>query len=455
MDYDYTGARVKKDGPFGLTIYPFPGYEIGSDGVKIKYIKLGNEILAAKKSTGEKLFYHNDHLGGINVITNLAAERAQLTEYDPWGKISRKEGDADPGKRFTGQEFDPEIDLYYYGGRYYDQDLGRFVSPDPFIQEPEEPQNLNRYSYVMNNPVNYIDPSGYGFWSIFLRIFTIIIGGGDQGISAVDPAVANASPSGSDNPGTGNSAGGQGGVSENIISGYGGTNRLQMLGGTPAAPKTPDMGLRLEATDELLKNNPSTNPDIELRREATGQIKVSSADPRSTARPGLPVGFQPIEGPRTGSVGSGQSQGGGNSSHSSQIQGFRQAPHSLAIMSIGDFDINVLDVLGLGIGAGTLRAIQSGITTIEKIIESSRLISQSARLIQLERAGGFSAAKQLFEQLNVNAAKLIEVPGKGIVRAGELPGGLKVNVRPFSTEGRPTLEIIRPGQARVKVRFGD
>jgi RHS repeat-associated protein len=164
MDYDYTGARVKKFGPLGMTIYPFPTYEIGPDGVKFKYFKLGNDMLAAKKSSGEKLFYHNDHLGGINVITDINAVRTELIEYDPWGKISRSEstGNAvDPNHRFTGQELDLETDLYYYGGRYYDQQLARFVQPDPFIVKPEEPQNLNRYSYVLNNPYKYIDPTGY------------------------------------------------------------------------------------------------------------------------------------------------------------------------------------------------------------------------------------------------------------------------------------------------------
>ncbi|MBI4487780.1 MAG: hypothetical protein HY694_01725 [Deltaproteobacteria bacterium] len=58
-------------------------------------------------------------------------------------------------------ELDPESGLYYYGGRYYDPELGRFISPDPFVPQPDDPQNLNRYSYVVNNPVNYIDPDGY------------------------------------------------------------------------------------------------------------------------------------------------------------------------------------------------------------------------------------------------------------------------------------------------------
>ncbi|MBI4487782.1 MAG: RHS repeat-associated core domain-containing protein [Deltaproteobacteria bacterium] len=108
--------------------------------------------------------------------------RVQLIEYDPWGKVSREEGIGDSVRRFTGKQLDPESGLYYYGGRYYDADLGRFISPDPFVGQPDDPQNLNRYSYVGNNPVNYIDPSGFkkkkkkGFFSsFFFKIFVSIV----------------------------------------------------------------------------------------------------------------------------------------------------------------------------------------------------------------------------------------------------------------------------------------
>ena len=96
MDYDYTGRRVKKYGPLGQVLYPFAGYEIGPDGTKTKYFRAGTELVAAKQSPvvnpEKKLFYHNDHLGGVNVITDINAARVQLNEYDPWGKVSRSEG---------------------------------------------------------------------------------------------------------------------------------------------------------------------------------------------------------------------------------------------------------------------------------------------------------------------------------------------------------------------------
>ena len=176
MAYDYTGARVKKTSG-GTTYYPFNGYEVAPGGQITKYIRIGIETVAAKRSNGQTLFYHNDHLGGVNVITDLThnGARVQLIEYLPWGGMSRQEGSVDPTHGFTGQELDPESGLYYYGARYYDYDIGRFISPDSIVPEPLDPQSLNRYSYVINNPVNHVDPTGHCFFIIDCFIEFLII----------------------------------------------------------------------------------------------------------------------------------------------------------------------------------------------------------------------------------------------------------------------------------------
>jgi RHS repeat-associated protein len=167
--YDHAGQRVRKTVNAGsVTRYPFPGYEIGPDGVILARF---GEI--ARKSSGQTLTYHNDHLGGVHVITDQTGVRVQLVEYTPWGEMSRSEGTADLDRRFTGQRRDPETGLMYYGGRYYDPALARFVSADPFVPSPGNPQNFNRYSYVENNPVNFTDPTGFkkkSFWKKLLRL---------------------------------------------------------------------------------------------------------------------------------------------------------------------------------------------------------------------------------------------------------------------------------------------
>jgi RHS repeat-associated protein len=64
-------------------------------------------------------------------------------------------------RRFAGQIEDATIGLYFYNARYYDPALGRFVSADTIVPSPGDPQSLNRYSYVLNSPLNYRDPSGH------------------------------------------------------------------------------------------------------------------------------------------------------------------------------------------------------------------------------------------------------------------------------------------------------
>jgi RHS repeat-associated protein len=165
--------RIKKNAPAGITLFPFKGYEIDPNGVATKFILIGSETLASKRGAN-KYFYHNDHLGGVHVITDSAGNQVQLSEYDPWGVVSKQVGNIDPTHRFTGQELDPETGFHYYGGRYYDQDISRFVSPDPYVQEPDLPQNLNRYSYVLNNPQSLVDPSGH-FWEWIVAAFLAVI----------------------------------------------------------------------------------------------------------------------------------------------------------------------------------------------------------------------------------------------------------------------------------------
>ena len=62
--------------------------------------------------------------------------------------------------KYTGKELD-NTGLYYYEARYYDATVGRFLSADTLVPNPEDPQDLNRYSYVDNNPLRYTDPSGH------------------------------------------------------------------------------------------------------------------------------------------------------------------------------------------------------------------------------------------------------------------------------------------------------
>jgi len=77
--------------------------------------------------------------------------------YKPFGEAVQT---TMPEFGFTGQRFEATIGLYDYRARWYDPGLGRFVSPDPLVPRPDDPQSFNRYSYVDNDPVSRSDPTG-------------------------------------------------------------------------------------------------------------------------------------------------------------------------------------------------------------------------------------------------------------------------------------------------------
>ena len=106
------------------------------------------------------------------MVTDSAGNVLERLSYDPWGDRRASNGAGDPtnaiipsttDRGFTGHE---HLDLggmglVHMNGRIYDPTLGRFLSPDPYIQSPYHSQSYNRYSYVWNNPLTMTDPTGY------------------------------------------------------------------------------------------------------------------------------------------------------------------------------------------------------------------------------------------------------------------------------------------------------
>jgi RHS repeat-associated protein len=160
--YDGNGARVKKDGYGGTTVYIGKLYDC-IQGACNKYI-YANGTRIASKSSGDIFYYHHDHLGSSRVITGDIGENLEQVYYDPFGDAVSDTGAVSVTHKYTSQELDRESGLYYYNARYYNPALGRFTSPDTIVPDPSNPQALNRYSYVLNNPMIYTDPSGHSFW---------------------------------------------------------------------------------------------------------------------------------------------------------------------------------------------------------------------------------------------------------------------------------------------------
>ncbi len=172
--YDSTGARVKKTAAGTSTIYLGKDYDIVG-ALTTKYVFLGDRRIALKDSTGLKLFFHEDHINSSNVITDASGDQAGMYEYDPYGSTVTQTGSAEVKHRFTGQEADDASALYYYNARYYDSQLGRFVTADPTVQHPTDPQDFNRYAYARNNPIRFTDPTGFGWFSKLFAFVAAVV----------------------------------------------------------------------------------------------------------------------------------------------------------------------------------------------------------------------------------------------------------------------------------------
>jgi RHS repeat-associated protein len=134
----------------------------------------GLGLLGAQLPGGARQFYGLDGLGSVRLVSDASRALLALHDYDPFG-VPRS-GISTPFG-FTGQQWDSGAGLLYLRARYYDPQLGRFLSRDPFPGLAAIPQSLHPYAYAFNNPVNLVDPSGE-FAPLLVPIIGALSGGG-------------------------------------------------------------------------------------------------------------------------------------------------------------------------------------------------------------------------------------------------------------------------------------
>ena len=156
------------------------------------YIKADGKLIAVRFNQAGTVtmgYFTLDHLGSVSVITDQNGNIVERDSYDAWGRRRDANGtDAVCGstasettRGFTGQEEMDQVCLVNMNARLYDPTIGRFMQADPTVESPDVPQDLNRYSYVGNNPLSLTDPSGLCFlgcfWKdgIFKAIFDIVL----------------------------------------------------------------------------------------------------------------------------------------------------------------------------------------------------------------------------------------------------------------------------------------
>src|SRR3989339_2221672 len=160
--YDDSGNRLTKyEVATNTTTYYFDENLVrvvnnsGTYDTYYYYDDQGN-LLIRKDSDGSVYYYHPDHLGSTTLVTNATGGVVEKTEYEPYGEVLSGGNDR---YTFTGKELDTS-GLMYYGARYYDPKIGKFTQPDQTLPQIYDPQQLNRYAYVRNNPYKYTDPTG-------------------------------------------------------------------------------------------------------------------------------------------------------------------------------------------------------------------------------------------------------------------------------------------------------
>src|SRR5690606_5518405 len=102
-----------------------------------------------------------DAVGSPYVLTNEFGVVTEQRTYNVFGASSSSLAGSPLKAGFTGHEHDPEEGLINMRGRIYDPSLRRFLQADPIVAYPLDTQGLNRYSYVMNDPATFTDPTGY------------------------------------------------------------------------------------------------------------------------------------------------------------------------------------------------------------------------------------------------------------------------------------------------------
>jgi RHS repeat-associated protein len=166
--------------------------------------------LYSRKSTGTNTtrYLLRDHLGSIDIVSSSSGSLVLRESFDAYGArrganwsgvptSSELSTMRDATRRgFTDHEHLDSTGLIHMNGRVYDPQLGRFLSADPFVQAPHTTQGRNRYSYVADNPLRYIDPSGF----VHTNLHVAFVDWGRSSVSA-SGGTANAGLGGQLSPG--------------------------------------------------------------------------------------------------------------------------------------------------------------------------------------------------------------------------------------------------------------
>ncbi|ARU54288.1 hypothetical protein OLMES_0181 [Oleiphilus messinensis] len=166
FSYGPERSRYKKETDTSeITYYVGSGLyeEVENGAITTQKVFIDDFLLVKSEGTETEYNYiHRDHLGSVVAMSDQDGRTIQQFSFEPFGERNPDNSDY-TNRGFTDHEHLGDSGLIHMNGRVYDPVIGRFLSPDPFIQDPYNSQNYNRYSYVLNNPLSATDPSGYRY----------------------------------------------------------------------------------------------------------------------------------------------------------------------------------------------------------------------------------------------------------------------------------------------------
>jgi RHS repeat-associated protein len=125
-----------------------------------RYYAIGRAPIAMRNADGT-YYLLTDHLGSVVSVLDGSGAQVYEQRYKPFGQPRLSTSGSPTDRGFTGQRELAEAGFADFNARWFDTSLGGFASPDSLIPDPFSPQSLNRYGYVLNNPLRYTDPTGH------------------------------------------------------------------------------------------------------------------------------------------------------------------------------------------------------------------------------------------------------------------------------------------------------
>ena len=164
-DYNYQGMRIRHLGSErGDIEYLYDDRSILEERINntstlVAHYRYADRLVSLTTPTDTQ-YYHYASLGTTANLTDPQGQIAMAYRTDPYGEITKQEGNSVNRQVFTGQEHDENTGLIYFGARFYDPDVGRFINQDTYLGESSTPPSLHRYLYAYANPTVWVDLDG-------------------------------------------------------------------------------------------------------------------------------------------------------------------------------------------------------------------------------------------------------------------------------------------------------